>query len=108
MTHKYDLTLITVSDGGMILYDAASARQTRDISYLQQNTEYSQQLIPIATALELLAEAYPKNPRLPIGRPAVIRGSETTRGWYRFCRDADAELMKFAETVRCNNAVTAT
>ena len=110
MKESSNYILCLVGEDGLVLYDAASSRQVRDICTLRRmvvdQMSYVEQLVSVTSAQELVAMAFPNNPRLPVGRPAVICGNEWTRLWYRFCRDADAELLKSAAIARCNIAVT--
>lgn len=102
-------SLVIVDEDGIVLYDPDSLRQTRDVQYLIHSAAQNscvEQLISTEEAMKLLREAYPNRPRLPVGRPAVICGNDLTRLWYRFCRDADAELLKSVAIARCNSAVT--
>lgn len=103
--------LLTIGDSGIVLYNSHSLRQIRDVSQLRQiaaewKQDCAEQELTAESAMELLRDAYPNNPRLPIGRPAVIRGNELIRIWHRFCRNADAELLESTAIARCNSAVT--
>ena len=102
-------SMVIVEDDGIVLYDPDSRRQTRDVQYLINSAAQNscvEQLISSEAAMKLLHDAYPERPRLPVGRPAVICGNDLTRLWYRFCRDADAELLKSVAIARRNSAVT--
>ena len=102
---------VIVDGTGFVLYNPASLQQMRDIACLHlftQDIVLQEQAISADYALELLRASYPDNPRLPVSRPAVLRGNEATRLWHKFCVAADREFMKTMVSGRCNTDVTNT
>ena len=111
MSNEAVYNTLIVDTTGIVLFNTASLRQMRDIAGFHLFTKdivLQEEAISAAAALELLRASYPKNPRLPVGRPAVLRGNETTRLWHKFCVAANREFTKTLIEGRCNTDVTTT
>ena len=94
---NFQVLTITSDPPAIVVFNSGSYRQYRDVILLtamldESGAEYIINPVSEADALTLISTRYAQDPRLPVGRPAVVIGNEIIYSWHRICCQADNEI----------------